>query len=81
MNASLPIIIQNAAMRLPATIEYSIVGIDGSVPTYLGLDQLSGVLEWDFELGSLLELELNIDWENVSLHTEVNFQLLVYFTA
>lgn len=69
-NASLPIIVQNALMRLPATIEYDILDLYGNIPTYLEEDQQSGVLEWDAELGNVLLLDLDIDWSNVSLHLE-----------
>ena len=70
-NASVPIHVQNAIMRLPATMEYNIVDIHGKAPTYLEVEQQTGILEWDSELGNVMELELNIDWNNVTLQTEV----------
>lgn len=71
-NASIPIEIKNAALRLPAAIEYSIFNLNGGgEPTYIPSDLMVGYLEWDLQLGDVMYLDLPIDWDNVSYQTEV----------
>ena len=70
-NASIPVDITNAAMRLPASVQYSIVSIDGVVPKYIADNATTGFLQWDLESGSELELDLGIDWALVDPQLEV----------
>lgn len=70
-NASIPVDITNAAMRLPASVQYQIVSTNGQVPDYIVQNATLGVLEWDLEPGSEMELDIQIDWDLVDLQLEV----------
>lgn len=75
-NASIPIQITNAALRLPAAVGYSIVSLsDGRHPTYIPKNLTAGFLEWDVDSGSELSLDLPIRWSNVTLETEASAPL------
>ena len=71
-NASIPVNIVNAAMRLPASVGYDILTTDGQRPGYIVGNQTSGFLQWDQELGDEMELDVLIDWDLVGYNIEVH---------
>lgn len=71
-NASIPVGIANAAMRLPAAVRYDIVNTDGERPEYIVGNTTTGFLQWDLETGNEMELKVLIDWDLVDFNLEVH---------
>ena len=73
-NISIPVDIVNAALRLPASVQYDISTTTGEQPHYLTNNSTTGVLLWDLEIGDVMELEVPIDWDLVDYTVEVGKQ-------
>lgn len=78
-NASIPVDITNAVMRLPASVRYDILTQSGDVPPYLLGNDSSGFLQWDLQSGDEMWLEVPIDWSLVDPQTVVPPPPLTYY--
>lgn len=72
-NVSIPVDIVNAAVRLPASVQYDILTTAGQHPGYIVGNATTGFLLWDEDSGSQMELDVPIDWDLVDYTTEVRF--------
>ena len=71
-NVSIPVDIVNAALRLPASVQYDILTTTGNRPEYVVGTSTTGYLLWDLEVGDAMELEIPIDWDLVDYTVEVS---------
>ena len=70
-NISIPVDITNAALRLPASVQYDISTTTGERPEYIIDNSTTGFLLWDLEVGDVMELDVLIDWDLVDFTVEV----------
>ena len=73
-NITIPVDIENAALRLPASVRYDISTTTGELPQYLVDNSTTGLLLWDLEAGDAMELDVPIDWDLVDYTVEVGRQ-------
>ena len=71
-NVSIPVDIVNAALRLPASVQYDILTTTGDRPEYVMGNSTTGYLLWDLETGDAMELDIPIDWDLVDFTVEVS---------
>lgn len=71
-NASVPIKVSNAALRVPAAVGYQIGLVGGGMPSYIPAAALSGYLYWDTDAGDMMYLDVPLNWAKVSYETEVS---------
>lgn len=75
-----PIKIQNPLLRAPASVRYTIASTTGEDPSeYIPQDALEGVLSWDQDLGSSLNLTIPVNWTSVP--PEAEYRLAVTLEA
>ncbi|CAL8464733.1 g4268 [Coccomyxa elongata] len=66
-----PIRIQSPLLRAPASVRYTIASTTGEDPSeYIPQDALEGVLSWDQDSGSSLNLTIPVNWTSVPPEAE-----------
>lgn len=77
---TVPVSIKNPLLRAPAAVRYTIASTTGEDPSeYIPEDALEGVLAWDQDLGSSLNLTIPVNWSSVP--PEAEYRLTVSLEA
>ncbi|KAK9803015.1 hypothetical protein WJX72_000035 [[Myrmecia] bisecta] len=71
----LPINITNARIRIPAVIGYQLVSLTADPLDYIPPVNRSGLLAWDMDPGSVLNLTVPVDWDQVPFQAEYRIGL------